>query len=310
MAKKKRRIIISIIALLLVISGCVFVKIYYDVENSANETYFKAKRTKLDVDRDKKISMKDGNSFSILLLGVDTGALGRNYKGRSDSMMIATVNSNNKKTTLVSLERDTYAPIIGNDQSDKINHAYAYGGAGMAMDTVSSLLSIPIDHYIVINMKGIQKLIDAVGGVDVDNKFDFSYTQSGKTDTYEAGNIHIEGQKALGYLRMRYDDPDGDYGRQRRQREVLQAISKKALSLDGVRQYKSVLDAMSRNILTDLTFDEMKNMLSYRSAFENIQTQQLKGRGFVKNGVSYQKVSNKDLELLYKQLAKELEINN
>ncbi len=308
---KKILIIVFSVVLILVIAGAVvFAKLYHDVAESADATYAKVERTKTSAGRESDVDLSKKEPFSVLLLGVDTGALGRTYKGRSDSMMVATINPNDNKTTLVSLERDTYATIVGHGTEDKINHAYAFGGAGMSMDTVSNLLDIPIDHYIVINMEGIQQLVDAVGGVDVNNSLKFDYSQDGKTYNYDIGKIHLEGMKALGYLRMRYDDPEGDYGRQRRQREVVTAIAKKVLSLDGVTQYKALLDAMEDNVLTDLTFDQMKQIaLDYRDAFKTIDTQQLKGTGFMQDGVSYQRVSEEDLKAMQDQLKTELEIN-
>lgn len=308
--KKILIIVISLVLILVITGGIVFAKLYHDVAKSADATYAKVERTKTSAGREADVDLSKKEPFSVLLLGVDTGALGRTYKGRSDSMMVATVNPNDNKTTLVSLERDTYATIVGHGTEDKINHAYAFGGAGMSMDTVSDLLDIPIDHYIVINMEGIQQLVDAVGGVDVNNSLKFDYSQDGKTYNYDIGKIHLEGMKALGYLRMRYDDPEGDYGRQRRQREVVTAIAKKVLSLDGVTQYKALLDAMEDNVLTDLTFDQMKQIaLDYRDAFKTIDTQQLKGTGFMQDGVSYQRVSEEDLKALQDQLKTELEIN-
>lgn len=308
--KKILIIVFSLVLILVIAGGIVFAKLYHDVAKSADATYAKVERTKTSAGREAEVDLSKKEPFSVLMLGVDTGALGRTYKGRSDSMMVATVNPNDQKTTLVSLERDTYATIVGHGTEDKINHAYAFGGAGMSMDTVSNLLDIPIDHYIVINMEGFQQLVDAVGGVDVNNTLKFDYTQDGRTDTYDIGKIHLEGLKALGYLRMRYDDPEGDYGRQRRQREVVTAIAKKVLSLDGVTQYKALLDAMEDNVLTDLTFDQMKQIaLDYRDAFKTIDTQQLKGTGFMQDGVSYQRVSEEDLKALQDQLKTELEIN-
>lgn len=308
--KKVMITIIALVGVLIVAIGIVFAKLYSDVSKSAKATYASVERTSTSADRDSEVDLSKKEPFSVLLLGVDTGALGRTYKGRSDSMMVATVNPNDNKTLLVSLERDTYATIVGHGTEDKINHAYAFGGAGMSMDTVSNLLDIPIDHYIVINMEGIQQLVDAVGGVDVDNTLKFDYTQDDVTYTYDIGKIHLEGMKALGYLRMRYDDPEGDYGRQRRQRAVVTAIAKKVLSLDGVTQYKALLDAMEDNVLTDLTFDQMKQItLDYRDAFKTIDPQQLKGTGFMQDGVSYQRVSEEDLKAMQDQLKTELEIN-
>lgn len=74
----------------------------------------------------------------MLLLGIDTGDLGRTDQGRSDTMMVAAVNPTDQKTTIVSIARDTYVPIVGHGTDDKINHAYAFGGAAMSMNTVKA----------------------------------------------------------------------------------------------------------------------------------------------------------------------------
>lgn len=139
-------------------------KVYFDVKGSMNETYESVKRE--DSARDTAVDLSKQEAFSVLLLGIDTGDLGRTEQGRSDTMMVATVNPQDKQTTLVSIARDTYVPIIGheNNAEDKINHAYAFGGAAMSMATVENYLDIPIDHYVAINMKGLKELVDAVGG--------------------------------------------------------------------------------------------------------------------------------------------------
>jgi LCP family protein required for cell wall assembly len=240
----------------------------------------------------------------VLLLGIDTGDLGRTEQGRSDTLMVATVNPNDNKTTLVSIPRDTYVDIVGYGTQDKINHAYAFGGAAMSMDTVEKYLDIPIDHYVSINMMGIKELVDAVGGVDVNN--DLEFTQDGHQ--YAFGPIHLNGEEALGYIRMRYEDPRGDYGRQLRQRAIVEAVVKKVLTLDGVTQYRNILDAVEGNMKTDLSFSNMQKIaLDYRGAFTTIDQLQMQGDGFMQDGISYQRVSENELNSVQNQLKKQLD---
>ena len=104
-----------------------------------------------------------GKSVAYLLLGTDTGELGRTYKGRTDTMMVMVVNPDSKTTTMISLQRDTRIQIDGTDA--KLNAAYALGNASQAVDTVNQLLNIKLDGYILVNMKGVEQLVDAVGGV-------------------------------------------------------------------------------------------------------------------------------------------------
>src|SRR5699024_7926117 len=197
--------------------------------------------------------------------------------------------------------------IIGHGTEDKINHAYAFGGAAMSMDTVENFLDIPIDHYVSINMAGIKELVDAVGGVDVNNDLEFTYEDY----TYKFGQIHLNGNQALGYLRMRYDDPEGDYGRQGRQRAVVEAVVRKALSLEGATQYKSILNSLQDNMKTDMSFENMQTIaLDYRDSFKTIDQVQMTGEGFMQDGVSYQRVSDEELNDIQQKLQKQLNVTN
>ena len=226
--------------------------------------------------------------------------------GRSDSIMVATVNPTKKQTTIVSVARDTYMEIVGHNTQDKVNHAYAFGGAAMSMDTLEKYLDIPINHYVAINMGGIEQLVDAVGGVEVHNNLDFTNSNF----HFPKGNVELNGEKALAYTRMRYEDPRGDYGRQERQRAVVAAIGKKVMSIEGVTKYRDLLDAVSENMQTDLNQDQIQKLaLDYRDAFSNVKTDQLQGTGFMQDGVSYQRVSPEELQRVQLELKTQLEAN-
>ena len=110
---------------------------------------------------------------------------------------------------LLSLPRDTYTEIVGTGGYDKLNHAYAYGKAPMVINSVEKLLDTTIDFYVQINMEGLMEFVDAVGGIEVTSPLTFTYEErsfvQGKTET-------LDGESALRFARMRYDDPEGDYG--------------------------------------------------------------------------------------------------
>ncbi|MGX7196889.1 LCP family glycopolymer transferase [Enterococcus olivae] len=305
--KKIFWIFFSIVVGLVLIGGAVAAKVYFDFSGSIKETYEAVERQNNEEEtrREAPVDLDKKESFSVLLLGIDTGDLGRTEQGRSDTLMVATVNPETKKTTLVSIPRDTYLEIVGRGTQDKVNHAYAFGGAAMSMDTLEKFLDIPIDHYVSINMSGIKELVDALGGVEVNN--DLEFTSRG--EHYDFGPIHLEGDRALTYLRMRYEDPRGDYGRQLRQRSVVEAIAKKGLSLSGVSQYQNVLGTLEGNMRTDMTFDDMQNIaLNYRDAFGSIDSLQLQGTGFMQGGVSYQRVDEAELQSVQAELKKQLDI--
>ena len=273
-------------------------KLYWDVSKSMDKTYETVERSKKS-----QVNLNNKEPFSVLLLGIDTGDDGRVEQGRSDTTIVATVNPRDKQTTLVSLARDTYVDIPGQGKQDKLNHAYAFGGASLAMDTVENYLNIPINHYVSINMAGLKELVNAVGGIEVNNNLTFS--QDGYDFTI--GKISLDGEQALSYSRMRYEDPNGDYGRQERQRKVIEGIVQKVLSLNSVSNYQEILTAVSDNMKTDLSFDDMKKIaLDYRSAFGKVKQDQLQGTGFMQDGVSYQRVDEQELTRVQQELKNQL----
>lgn len=258
--------------------------------------------------------------ISILLMGVDTGDSERTstWEGNSDSMILVTVNPETKKTTMTSLERDVLVTLTGPEDNDmngveaKLNAAYASGGAEMAIMTVQSLLDITIDYYVQINMQGLVDLVDAVGGITVTNNFDFAISiaenEPEYTATVEPGTHKINGEQALVYARMRYDDPEGDYGRQKRQREVIQKVLKKILALNSVSSYKKILSAVSNNMQTNIEISSstIPSLLGYTDALSNIETYQLQGEDATINGTSYQIVTSDHLLEIQNNIKKQL----
>lgn len=296
--KKIFAIIFGIILVLFLAVVGMGAKLYWDVSKSMDKTYETVERSKKS-----QVNLNNKEPFSVLLLGIDTGDDGRVEQGRSDTTIVATVNPRDKQTTLVSLARDTYVDIPGQGKQDKLNHAYAFGGASLAMDTVENYLNIPINHYVSINMAGLKELVNAVGGIEVNNNLTFS--QDGYDFTI--GKISLDGEQALSYSRMRYEDPNGDYGRQERQRKVIEGIVQKVLSLNSVSNYQEILTAVSDNMKTDLSFGDMKKIaLDYRSAFGKVKQDQLQGTGFMQDGVSYQRVDEQELNRVQQELKNQL----
>ncbi|WP_407891917.1 LCP family protein [Lacticaseibacillus sp. N501-2] len=249
-------------------------RLYSQAKYAINSTYSGLKTQKVATDIAKK------KPFAALLLGVDTGALGRTYKGNSDTMIIAVVNPQKHTTKLVSIPRDTVAQLIGTQSFNmqKINAAYNVGGSDMAVNTVQKLVNVPIKYYLTINMGGLEKVVDDVGGVDVDVPFSY-YDSHSNNKHFTKGKMHLNGEWALAYARMRHEDPQGDYGRQKRQQQVIKAILKKAVSLNSLTHFTKLLDTVSSNIQTNLTFDDMQSIfVNYRSATKNISTGTLQGQ--------------------------------
>ena len=303
-----KKILITILILLTVIVGIgAFVawRVYSDVQSSTNEMYEEAGHDQI---RNKPVVVDDGKDpFSVLLMGIDTGDMGRTDQGRSDTMMLMTVNPNTKKTTIVSIPRDTYTEIVGKGTMDKINHAYAFGGTSMAMNTVQKLFDIPVDYYVSVNMEGLQQIIDAMDGVDITSQLTF---EQGGYSFVEGQTVHMDGKTALEYSRMRHDDPNGDYGRQERQRVVVEATVKKMASVESVMNYKSVLNSLSANMQTNLSFDDMLDVFTkYNSAIGSIDQDQLSGTGKKQNGVYYEFIPENEVQRVSNSLKEELDLN-
>ena len=258
--------------------------------------------------------------LTILLMGVDTGNEERldPWVGNSDSMILLTVNPKTKKTTMMSLERDILTKIEtgnGQVQEAKLNAAYANGGAELAISTIQKMMNIHIDRYVMVNMKGLQQLVDAVGGITVNNTLGFPISISDQeevnTISLGVGEQTLNGEEALVYSRMRYQDPEGDYGRQKRQREVIQKIVEKVLSLNSISHYQAILKALSENMQTniDLSAKSVPQLLGYQDSFKNIETLQLRGEGEELQGISYQIVTTEHMlemqNLLRRSLGRE-----
>ncbi|KRM71522.1 LCP family protein [Lacticaseibacillus brantae] len=250
--------------------------------------------------------IQDKKPFAALLLGVDTGADGRIDKGNSDTMIIAVVNPQKKQTTLVSVPRDTAAQLIGTKtfNMQKINAAYNVGGSDMAINTVSKLVNVPIKYFLTINMGALEKVVNAVGGIDVDVPFSFTSHHT-NNEHFTKGPMHLNGRMALVYARMRYEDPKGDYGRQERQQQVIKAILKKAVSMDTLGNFSELLSTLSKNIATNLSFNDMLGVFqNYRDAASTIKSDHLAGQGaWVYPGPSsYQIASTAELQRVSNKL--------
>ncbi|WP_368252257.1 LCP family protein [Enterococcus sp. 2201sp1_2201st1_B8_2201SCRN_220225] len=298
-----QKIIIGIMGIVtLLVAGVTIygLKVYKDTNSTFDNIVEKVDRD--STKRETAVNMDATDPFSILLLGLDTGAMGRTEQGRSDTMIVVTVNPTKKQTTMLSLDRDIYTKIVGyqGDTMDKLNHAYAYGGVEMAMDSVENLLDIPLDHYVTINMQGLSDLIDAVGGIKVHNQYHFELDG---VELQADTDYTLDGEKGLAYARFRkYDeatgmgDPDGDIGRQKRQREVIEKVINKVMSLDTVTNYQKILKAVEKNTKTDLTWNDMLDVANgYQSALKNVESLQLQGEGQLYNEIYYQFLSASSL---------------
>ncbi|PFE16673.1 polyisoprenyl-teichoic acid--peptidoglycan teichoic acid transferase TagU [Bacillus cereus] len=294
--------ILGIIGVLVVAGGVYAYTVYSNVSNTLNTVHKPLDRDKSDK-RDKKVDISDNKPISILLMGVDQED---NGTGRSDSLMLFTLNPKTKSMKITSIPRDSYTEIVGKGKKDKINHAYAFGGIDMAVKTVENFLNVPVDHYIEVNMAGFRDIVDAVGGVDVNNDLEFT----SRDQHFAKGNIHLNGETALKYTRMRYEDPRGDFGRQMRQRQVIQAVIKKGASVSSLASYGDVLKAIEKNVKTSLTQDQMFDIQkNYKDCMENSEEIQIPGDGHkAADGIWYYYVPDAAKQDITSKLRAHLEV--
>lgn len=279
-------------------------RIYGQTKTAIDKTYHPVQKTTV-----AKSTIDGKKPISFLLMGTDTGGLGRTDTGRTDTMIVVTINPKTKKTTMVSIPRDTYTQIIGTStsQTDKINSAYTYDGVDGAIKTVEKLVNVPINYYVLVNMDGLEKIVNAVGGVDVNVKFSWTDPEHVGNYKFTKGKMHLNGAQALAYARMRYVDPEGDYGRQKRQQEVITQIVKKALSAGSLSNYQTLMDSLSSNMKTNLKFaDILAIAQKYRKSASTIKQHTLQGLGVYINGASCQVPTTKELQNVSDMLRKQL----
>ncbi len=207
--------------------------------------------------------------FTLLIMGVDSqhDGLSQNAAFNGDALMLITFNPKTLSTTVFSFPRDTYVPIAcNNNRSNKINSAAAYGAKCM-IDTIKNLTGIEIDYYMKINFKGLVALVDALGGITVDvPKPDIpkEYCLEDSNRIYlnvclTPGVQVLDGEKALALTRVRKAFLLGDFKRVQNQQLVIEAIVQKAKGIRNINDFYKVLNAISRNLDTNLSTKEMMN---------------------------------------------------
>ena len=221
-----------------------------------------------------------GDSFNVYISGIDTyGPI--SSVSRSDVNIIMTVNRETKKILLTTTPRDSYVSIAdgGNNQKDKLTHAGIYG-VDASIHTLENLYGIDLNYYARLNFTSFLKLIDLLGGVDVYNDQDFT-SRHGKFH-FPVGNVHLDSEQALGFVRERYSLADGDRDRGRNQQKVIVAILQKLTSTEALKNYDSIIKGLQDSIQTNMPLETMMNLVNAQlesGGTYKINSQDLKGTG-------------------------------
>lgn len=212
--------------------------------------------------------------INILLLG----AAGENKPGGNltDTVMIMNIDTKAKKVALLSLPRDFYAPISDSKSYAKINSLYPIGikeglGVELVKDAVEEITGLTMNYHLVVDFDSFEKIIDNIGGVNIVSERDiYDPTYPGPNYSYQTfelskGFHNLDGKTALQYVRMRHDDPEGDFGRAKRQQQVMQAVKNKMFSMQtlfNIVALNNILDTLGKNIKTDITIADLESFIS------------------------------------------------
>ncbi len=277
-AKKKRRIWPWVLMVLVFIAAAL-AGAYY-ASNSLLEKPVEKKQS------DELLTAKD--KATIMIMGVDERD---DDVGRSDTLMIASIDPKTNQASLLSVPRDTRVKIKGHG-FDKINAAYAYGKEPLSQDTVENLLGVNIDHYIIINTKSFKEIIDAISGIDIDVPKRMHYEDPWDDDggliiDFQPGMQHMDGAKAVTYVR--YRDEEGDLGRIRRQQDFVRACMEKIVSPAIIPKLPSVIKEVMESIDTDLTFRQLLEFAGTlkESKANGLKTDMVPGKPLYIDGISY-----------------------
>lgn len=256
-----------------------------------------------DVTADVGKLLQDTALYNVLIVGVDSRR--NDYAGRSDAMVVLTVNPLSQKVVMTSLLRDSYVDIPGHGQ-ERLNEAYNFGGTSLLKKTIRQNYGIRIDAFMVVNFGDLIEFIDDIGGVEmtvtkkevpVINKYTSDQNKEiyGRKDNPDAlpvkgGTYRFNGMQALAYARVRYVGLD--FGRTERQRKVLSAAVKQLLSLPVDKQVQVIAKYMLR-VKTDLTVPELLYLILVFATLDQYETSSIALP--VEGTYKYQRVNGKEV---------------
>ncbi len=256
---------------------------YENIENETKIIYTQTKKVKKESEKSNTKPITE--PFTVLIMGVDSekeGIADGAFNG--DSLIVVTFNPKTLTTTMLSIPRDSYVPIscFAGQRKNKITHA-AWQGESCMEKTIENFLDINIDYYVKINFKGVVKLVDTLGGVEVDVPYNLceqnSNRQWGKNTVYiEKGRQTLNGEQALAFSRNRHSNPgmcapkwtnynSSDFIRGQHQQQVIMALMNKFKSVSSLDQVHNLLDTISTNMNTNMSTQQI---LSLYNVFKDI----------------------------------------
>ncbi|MFD2131557.1 LCP family protein [Pseudogracilibacillus auburnensis] len=285
--------------------------LYIKADSALSGAFEDGGRDKSDL-RDDYVDPKFDN-VSILIMGVDEneGRKGREI-ARTDALVLATLNKDEKSIKLLSIPRDSYVYIPEVGYEDKINHAHAFGGTYATIETVERLLDIPVDYYVKLNFHAFVDVIDAIGGIEADVPYEVKESDSGDhRDSIHLlpGKQILDGEEALAFARTRKKDSDVERGK--RQLELIDSVINKSTSVTSVFKYDDIIEAVGNNLSTNMTFTEMKSFFSYATHGSklNVEKLSLEGYDYQPENIYYWQLDDDALQETINMLKGHLELS-
>lgn len=290
------------------IAGTAYVTIEY-LNDSNNKQTTEAMMSEDNKVIERQAELKNEDPISILLTGLDTGALmyEKVESSRTDVIMVLTLNPQLETTTITSIPRDTWTVIDDSQKFDKINHAYTYGGINQTKKAVEKYLSIPIDYHVSVNMKAFIETIDAMNGLEFTPNQTF--TQDGTEFVKGDSNI-FTGEETIAYVRMRKQDEEGDIGRQRRQRQIVDEIMKQYLTVGTITKIPEIYNLYNEHVETNFKIGDFIELYKrYKPSLNHIVDVAFEEYDNIrKHGIYYLYIDDMHRNTIHKALAKNLNI--
>lgn len=284
---RKGRAFFSLVMILFLMASCFAagMRIY--------NRFFRPRAQVADSQQEALTTEGFSNRINVLLLGTDDGDsedFDKDVPKRTDAMLLVSFDPKNSQVSVLSLPRDTRVIIPGRRGHDKINAAYAYGGVPLAKRTVANLLQVPINHYMQVDWQGFIKVVDMLGGVDLDveQNMDYEDPYADLKIHLKKGKQHLNGEKAGEYVRFRHDEM-GDIGRVERQQKFMKALAKQAFTVGNMVKLPVIIGTASEYVKTDMTFIQLVKAANCLRLFGEggVKSASLKGDFGDIGGVSY-----------------------
>lgn len=223
--------------------------------------------------------VRNKNRLNILVLGVDynhdSKSMPYSAGARSDTIMVVSLSKDGDVVNVLSIPRDLYIPLSESMGCDRINAAYSYGGVKQARETVSRFLGVPIHKHLIVKVHGAKKVIDALGGLELEVEKDMDYDDNwgGLHVHLKKGRQRLNGDQVVGYARFRKDntriDMEGDVGRMRRQQQVIRAALRALKSPETIGKIPQLASAVKETLETDLSVNDMADLARLYKDFDH-----------------------------------------